>query len=70
MSIVDRIKKEPALVSGLVAAVIALGVSFGLDLSEEQIGAIMAVTAAVLALVVRSQVSPKAPEQHDDSLRA
>ena len=54
----DRVRREPALVSGLVAAVIALVVSFGLELSPEQIGSIMAVVAALLAFVVRSQVTP------------
>ena len=54
----DRVRREPALVSGLVAAVIALVVSFGLELSPEQIGSIMAVTSALLAFVVRSQVTP------------
>jgi hypothetical protein len=54
----DRIKAEPALVAGLVQAVLTLVVAFGLDLSTEQVAAILTVTGAVLALVVRSQVSP------------
>ena len=54
----DRIKAEPALVAGLVQAVLTLVVAFGLDLSTEQVAAILTVTAAVLALVVRSQVTP------------
>lgn len=54
----ERIKNEPALVAGLVQAVLALAVAFGLDLSPEQIGAILGATAAVLALVVRSKVVP------------
>lgn len=52
------IRREPALAAGLVQAVLALLVTFGVDLSQEQVGAILAVTAAVLALVVRAQVSP------------
>lgn len=52
------IKREPALVSGLIAAVIALVAAFGLDLTNEQVGAIMAVVAAVLALVTRQSVTP------------
>ena len=59
-TILDRIRREPALVTGLVAAVIALGVSFGLDLSGEQTGAIMALTSAILAVVTRQQVTPYA----------
>lgn len=68
-TILDRIRREPALVTGAVSALIALGVAFGLDLSGEQTGAIMAVVTAVLAFVTRSQVTPTSAE-HDDSLRA
>jgi hypothetical protein len=50
--------REPALIAGLVQAVLALLISFGVDLSQEQTGAILAVTAAVLALVVRARVTP------------
>lgn len=57
-TIPDRIRREPALVTGFVAAVIALAVAFGLDLSGEQTGAIMAVTTAVLAFITRAQVTP------------
>jgi len=53
-----RIQREPALVLGLAGAVIALAVSFGADLSTEQTGTILAAVAAVLSLVVRSQVTP------------
>lgn len=48
-------KREPALFYGLVNAVIALVVSFGLELKPDQIGAILAVTSAALALVTRRQ---------------
>ena len=57
-TILDRIRREPALVTGLVAATIALGVSFGLELSGEQTGAIMALVVAILAFVTRQQVTP------------
>jgi hypothetical protein len=55
---IDRIRNEPALIAGLVQAVLGLLLAFGLKLSIEQVGAIMAVTAAVLAFVVRSVVTP------------
>ena len=64
-TIQQRIKREPALVAGVVSAVIALAVSFGADLSSEQVGAIMAVVAAVTALFTRQQVTPVA-KAHDD----
>lgn len=56
--------REPALILGVVQAAVALAISFGLELSGEQIGGILAVTAAVLALITRSQVTPvaKLPE--------
>lgn len=54
----DRIKSEPAVIAGLVQATLGLLLAFGIDLSQEQVGAIMAVTAAILALVVRANVTP------------
>jgi hypothetical protein len=57
-SIVDRVRNEPVLVTALVQAVLALIVSFGLDLSAEQIGSILAVSAGLLAFVARSKVTP------------
>ncbi len=58
MTVVQRIIREPALISGLVQAVLALIVAFGLDLTSEQTATILAVTAAVLALLTRSLVTP------------
>lgn len=55
--------REPAIIIGLVQAVIALGAAFGLDLSPEQVGALLAATAAILAVVTRSQVTPVAKTQ-------
>lgn len=56
----NLLKSEPALVAGVVAAVLALVVSFGVHLSTEQVGAIMAVVSAVLAIIVRQKVTPNA----------
>ena len=53
--------REPALWLAALQAVIAVAVGFGLDLSAEQVALIVAASAAVLGLVTRSQVSPKAP---------
>lgn len=60
-TIQQRIRKEPAIITGLATALISLGVAFGLDLTEEQIGAIMAVVVIVAALVTRTQVTPVDP---------
>ena len=55
------IRSEPALILGLVQAVIALVLAFGVDLSEEQIGSVMALTAVILAIVTRMLVTPNTP---------
>ena len=62
----DRIKKEPALVAGVVQAVLGLLLAFGVELTTEQTGAILAITAAVLALFVRSQVTPTASDDRGE----
>ncbi len=50
--------REPALILGLVQTILALLLAFGLDLSTQQTGAILAVSAAVLSVIVRSRVTP------------
>lgn len=50
--------REPALIIGLIQAAIALAIGFGLEVTEVQFGLIMAFTAALLAVITRSQVSP------------
>lgn len=50
--------RNPALILALVGAVISLAVAFGLSLSAEQTGAIVAVVQIVLGLITRSQVTP------------
>ena len=57
-SIIARIKAEPVIVTALVAAVLNLAVVFGVPVDDGQKAAILAVVNAVLALFVRSQVSP------------
>lgn len=52
--------REPALILGLVQSALALAVGFGLNLSTEQMGLLMAFSSALLAVITRSQVSPKA----------
>lgn len=52
--------REPALIIGVVTALIALAVGFGLDVTQEQVSLIVAAVAAILSLVTRSQVSPVA----------
>lgn len=52
------IKNEPVLISGFIATVLALFLAFGVNLSTDQIGAIMAVVTAGLAIVARTFVTP------------
>jgi hypothetical protein len=51
--------REPAVILGLVQAAITVGVLFGLDWTLEQQAAVIALAAAILGVLTRSQVSPK-----------
>lgn len=55
-TIIERIKNEPALLIGLISSIISLFLAFGIELSDKQVGGIMAVVVAVLALVTRNKV--------------
>lgn len=50
--------REPAVILSLVQAAIVLAVSFGLRLTPEQTGAILALTAVALGLITRTKVTP------------
>ncbi len=52
--------REPVMYLGLLQTLLAAGVGFGLNLSGEQVGLIMAASAALLAFIARSRVSPVA----------
>ncbi len=56
--IIERIRNEPVLVTTLVGAILTALVTFNVPLSEEQVVALVAVAAALMALVARSQVTP------------
>lgn len=58
LAMLSYIKGEPALLLGLVQAIIVLGVTFGLTLDADQTAAILSVTAIVLSIVTRQTVSP------------
>ena len=53
-----RLRNEPALIVGFVQAVLALAVSFGLNLDGTQVGAIVAFATATTTVFLRQQVSP------------
>lgn len=50
--------REPALWLGAISALIAVAVGFGLDVTPEQVGLILAGVTAVIAFITRSQVTP------------
>ncbi len=50
--------REPALIMGLVTALVALGVGFGLDIDAEQQALILAAVVALLSVITRQVVSP------------
>lgn len=54
----NRLTQEPVLVMGVVQALLALIISFGIGLTADQVGTVTAASAAVLALVARSKVTP------------
>jgi len=62
-TILDFIKREPAAITSTVAAVIALLVSFGLDLSNDQVGAITAIATLIAGFVTRATVTPSAKKE-------
>jgi hypothetical protein len=56
--IVNTIRTEPVLITGLVQSLLALVVGLGFSLTAGQTGALEAVTTAVLALVAAVSVRP------------
>lgn len=59
---IDRIRREPALVAALIQAVIGALVAFGVPVTEPQKVALLGLWSAlapiVCGVVVRSQVTP------------
>ena len=56
--LVDRIQGEPVAILAVIQMGVALGVSFGLHLTTDQVGAITAFSAALLGLIARQKVTP------------
>ena len=54
----EFIRGEPAIITGAAAALIALAVAFGLELTADQVGALMAVVSIVASVVTRQLVTP------------
>jgi len=54
----DKVKREPAIIMGVVNAAIALATGFGLGLDTDTISAITAITSIISSLIVRQKVTP------------
>jgi hypothetical protein len=60
--------RSPQIVLGLIQVTIALGTSFGLGLSGEQIAAIMTFSSLLIAFVTNSTTVPT--HAHNDAINA
>jgi len=56
----EVIVRRPVLIQAVIQAGIGLGMGFGLTWSTEQMGLILAFSAAILALVAETQTAPTA----------
>ncbi len=52
--------REPVMFMSVIQAGISLAVAFGTKLTAEQIGALLAFSAALIGFLMRSQVTPTA----------
>src|SRR5262249_48266167 len=60
------VRQQPVYCQGVIQAIIALAVSFGANLSSGQVGALTAATAAILAFVTQTQVTPVVNPRDND----
>lgn len=51
--------REPVAIVATLQTLLALLLAFGVELTVEQTGAILAATAAVLGLIARAKVTPQ-----------
>ena len=57
--VVTWVRQEPATTQAVLLVVIALGITFGWwQWTDAQIGAVIGITATLLSMFVRSQVTP------------
>lgn len=50
--------RNPTVIAGAIAIAINLAITFGLKLTAEQVSLINALVIAILAIIVRDQVTP------------
>lgn len=53
-----KLNTEPVVIVGALEAVLALAIGFGLDITAEQMSLVLAAVTAVMAVFVRSRVTP------------
>lgn len=54
-----KLRYEPALIVAAVEAILVAGIAFGLDITAEQLAAVVFALTALSALVVRSSTTTK-----------
>ena len=57
------IKNEPVILGGVITIIVALGGSYGLDLTAEQLGITITTLVTVATFVMRKFVSPSNKEK-------
>ena len=60
--------RSPHIVLGLIQVSLALGTSFGLSMSVEQVGALMAFSSMVIAVITNSTTIPT--HTHNEAIQA
>ena len=58
MNIINIIRNEPVVISGLIQTALLLFTSFGVDISDGQQAAILGFVTAVLVFIARASVTP------------
>ena len=53
-----RLRREPALVGGVITSVVALATAFGLNLSAELVAAVLSLVGLGTGAAVRARVTP------------
>ncbi len=51
-------RKEPVLIGGIINVAVAVVSAIGLDITTEQLAAVVSVTTAIISFFQRSKVSP------------
>jgi len=58
MNVVPIWQREPVAILAALQAALALALAFGLDLTADQVGTIVALSSVLLGVTARSQVTP------------